>query len=117
LTYWLGKPRVKVSHFAMVNLIAGKAVVPELVQGDFTPRNVVAHLRTILADGSARDRMLDDLGQIKGKLRAPEAAPGLAQHAAGRAAEIIVSILSNPTLSSPPLSSRSHISRSGESGT
>jgi lipid-A-disaccharide synthase len=117
LTYLLGKPRVKVPHFAMVNLIAGKAVVPELVQGDFTAQNVVVHLRTILADGSARDRMLDDLGQIKVKLRAPDTAPGLARHAAGRAAEIIVSILSNPTLYSPPLSSRSHISRSGESGT
>ena len=35
LTYFLGKPRVKVPHFAMVNLIAGKEVVPELVQHDF----------------------------------------------------------------------------------
>ena len=107
LTYLLGKPQVKVTHFAMVNLIADKTVVPELVQGDFTTQNVVAHLRTILADGSVRDRMLDDLGQIKAKLRAPNAAPGLAQHPAGRAAEIILSILS----SRPP------ISRSWESGT
>jgi len=95
LTYLLGKPRVKVPHFAMVNLIAGKEIVPELVQGDFTTQNVVAHLRTILADGSARDRMLDDLGQIKAKLRGPRASPGMAQHPAGRAAEIILSILSS----------------------
>jgi lipid-A-disaccharide synthase len=107
LTYLLGKPRVKVPHFAMVNLIAGKEIVPELVQGDFTAQNIVARLRTILADGSARDRMLDDLGQIKVKLGAPDAAPGLAQHPAGRAAEIILAILS----------SRPHISRSWESGT
>ena len=32
LTYALGKPRVKVPYFAMVNLIAGEEVVPELVQ-------------------------------------------------------------------------------------
>lgn len=107
LTYLLGRPRVKVPHFAMVNLIAGKMVVPELVQGDFTAQNVVAHLRTVLADGSARDRMLDDLGQIKAKLRAPHTAPGLAQHPADRAAEIILSILS----------SRPHISRSWGPGT
>jgi lipid-A-disaccharide synthase len=100
LTYLLGKPRVKVPHFAMVNLIAGKAVVPELVQDDFTAQNVVAHLRTILADGSARDRMVGDLGQIKAKLRAPDTAPGLAQHPAGRAADIILSILrSRPQIS------------------
>src|SRR5207302_7093522 len=42
LTYLLGKPRVKVPHFAMVNLIAGEDVVSELVQQDFTPQKVVA---------------------------------------------------------------------------
>ena len=36
LTYMLGKPRVKVPRFAMVNLIADEEVVPELVQDDFT---------------------------------------------------------------------------------
>ncbi len=41
LTYILGKPRVKVPRFAMVNLIAGEEVVPELVQQDFTAEKVV----------------------------------------------------------------------------
>ncbi len=45
LTYMLGKPRVKVPHFAMVNLIAGEEVVPELVQHDFTAANIVAQLQ------------------------------------------------------------------------
>ena len=44
LTYLLGKPRVKVPRFAMVNLIAGEEVVPELVQHDFTAENVVAQI-------------------------------------------------------------------------
>src|ERR1700722_3708824 len=42
LTYLLGKPRVKVPRFAMVNLIAGEEIVPELVQRDFTATNVIA---------------------------------------------------------------------------
>ena len=42
LTYLLGRSRVKVPHFAMVNLIAGEEVVPELVQQDFTAEKVVA---------------------------------------------------------------------------
>ena len=46
LTYLLGKPRVKVSRFAMVNLIADDEVVPELVQDDFTAQNVVDHIAT-----------------------------------------------------------------------
>ncbi len=45
LTYLLGRSRVKVSHFAMVNLIAGKEIVPELVQHDFTAGKVVARLQ------------------------------------------------------------------------
>jgi lipid-A-disaccharide synthase len=94
LTYLLGKPRVRVSHFAMVNLIAGERVVPELVQHDFTPANVVARIKEILADGTARDRMLEGLSLAKAKLQAPEnIADGSARHPADRAAEIIFAIL------------------------
>ena len=59
LTYRLGRPRVKVPYFAMVNLIAGEEIVPELVQHDFTAENVVGRLHEILPDGPARDKMLD----------------------------------------------------------
>ncbi len=71
LTYLLGKPRVKVPHFAMVNLMAGEEVVPELVQGDFTAANVVARMGEILPEGGARARMLEGLGRVKDRLRAP----------------------------------------------
>jgi lipid-A-disaccharide synthase len=93
LTYMLGKPRVKVPRFAMVNLIAGEEVVPELVQHDFTARNVVARLTEILPDGPTRERMLKGLAGVKAKLRAPEGAPGAAQHPADRAAEVILGML------------------------
>ena len=92
LTYMLGKPRVKVPRFAMVNLIAGEEVVPELVQQDFTTANVVARLQEILPDGPARDRMLQGLGHVKGLLHAPEAASGAIRHPADRAAEIILGL-------------------------
>ena len=90
LTYLLGKPRVKVPRFAMVNLIAGEEVVPELVQHDFTPEKVVARLKEILPDGAARDRMLEALARVKARLRPPESTRGLVQHPADRAAEIIL---------------------------
>src|SRR3989449_1654416 len=51
LTYMLGMPRVKVPYFAMVNLIAGEEIVPELVQHRFTTKNVVARLKQIIPDG------------------------------------------------------------------
>jgi len=94
LTYLLGKPRVKVPHFAMVNLIAGKEIVPELVQHDFTASNVVERIKEVLPDGTARDRMREGLTQVKAKLRAPgSAAASPAPHPADRAAEIILALL------------------------
>ena len=74
LTYLLGKPRVKVPRFAMVNLIAREEVVPELVQHDFTAQNVVARLREILTDGPVRGRMLEGLAEVKARLRPPQSA-------------------------------------------
>jgi lipid-A-disaccharide synthase len=99
LTYMLGKPRVKVPHFAMVNLIAGEKVVPELVQADFTAENVVAQIKEILPDGPSRDRMLEGLSRVKAKLRATERSIEGPAHAAERAAEIILAMLEPETIS------------------
>ena len=93
LTYLLGKPRVKVPRFAMVNLIAGEEVVPELVQHDFTAKKVVSRLKEILPDGPPRDRMREGLAQVKARLRAPGADSRAVQHPADRAADIILSLL------------------------
>jgi lipid-A-disaccharide synthase len=71
LTYFLGKHTVKVPHFAMVNLIAGKEVVPELVQKDFTAENVVGHLREMLDDGPRREKMVAELVDVKRKMSGP----------------------------------------------
>ena len=93
LTYLLGKPRVKVPRFAMVNLIAGMEVVPELVQHEFTAGKVVAQVKEILPDGPARDRMLEGLSEVKARLRPPRsAAQGPYPHPADRAAEIILAL-------------------------
>jgi lipid-A-disaccharide synthase len=68
LTYALGKPRVKVPYFAMVNLIAEEEVVPELVQHKFTAENIVAELNKIIPDGEPRTRMLRQLAAVKARL-------------------------------------------------
>jgi lipid-A-disaccharide synthase len=70
LTYTLGKPRIKVAHYAMVNLIAGEAVVPELVQHEFTAEKIVAELGKIIPEGGrARAQMIQGLASVKQKLR------------------------------------------------
>src|SRR5947209_16149143 len=91
LTYLLGKSRVKIPHFAMVNLIAGEEIVPELVQHDFTAQNVIAQLNQILLEGQARDRMLEGLAKVRTKLRISQTGSP-AQHAADRAAKIILEL-------------------------
>ena len=93
LTYRLGKPRIKVPYFAMVNLIAGEKVVPELVQDDFTAERVVARLKELVSDGAARTRMLDGLARVKAKLSTPD--PEDARPAAGRAAGSILELMSH----------------------
>jgi lipid-A-disaccharide synthase len=72
LTYALGKPRIKVPHFAMVNLIAGEKVVPELVQADFTAENVVCRVKEVLPEGPPRTAMLEGFGRVKALLRSPD---------------------------------------------
>jgi lipid-A-disaccharide synthase len=91
LTYMLGKPRIKVPRFAMVNLIAEKEVVPELVQHDFTAKNIVARLNQILVDSPARARMLDGLAEVRARLRG--SASSARQRTTDRAAEIIQALL------------------------
>jgi lipid-A-disaccharide synthase len=69
LTYALGRPRVKLPHFAMVNLIAGEEVVPELVQREFTADNVVRELNRIIPDGPAREHVRGKLAVVVEALR------------------------------------------------
>jgi lipid-A-disaccharide synthase len=92
VTYLLGKPRVNVPRFAMVNLIAEEEIVPELVQRDFTAAKVAASLNEILPDGPAREHILEGLAKVKARLRAPVAGAGAASHPADRAAEIILNL-------------------------
>ena len=93
LTYMVGRPRVKVPYFAMVNLIAGEEVVPELVQQDFTADKVVAKLNEIIADGPARTRMVAGLDAVKTRLRGPTRGPAQDErHPVDRAAEAVLAV-------------------------
>lgn len=64
LTYRLGRPFVKVDTFGMVNLIAGRRIVPELIQDDFTADRVCDETLRILRDTVYADRMRVDLAGV-----------------------------------------------------
>jgi lipid-A-disaccharide synthase len=56
---------------AMVNLIAGRRIVPELLQTRFTAENVAEALNPLLANGSERDKMIADLAEVRRSLQSP----------------------------------------------
>jgi len=94
LTYAIARRVVTVPHVAMANLVAGKRVVPELIQGDFTAGNIILEMERLLPDGVPRQSMMKELAQIQGLLISPQAASGEAGSGAiGRVAEITLELL------------------------
>lgn len=82
LTWLLGRPLVHVKNFAMVNLIAGEQVVPELIQENFTAENVATKLREILPEGPVREKMKQDLAQVRARLKSGDDRRSAAERAA-----------------------------------
>ncbi len=76
LSYEIGRRFVKLDQYAMVNLIAGREIVPELIQDRFTTGNVVSEMRKLLVDGPARETMIQDLRVVRDKLRLSPNASG-----------------------------------------
>jgi lipid-A-disaccharide synthase len=73
VTYRLGRPFVRVDTFGMANLIAGRPVVPELIQDAFTPERVAAETVRFLTDADAAARTREALAEVRGRLGAPGA--------------------------------------------
>jgi lipid-A-disaccharide synthase len=104
LTYAIAKRVVTVKDVAMVNLIAGRRIVPELIQGDFTAENIVQHLEPLLPDGPPRQSMMEELGRMRARLQSHTARPGTTSGAIGRVADITLETLglTSPVVDSVP---------------
>jgi lipid-A-disaccharide synthase len=93
LTALLAKPLVRTPFFSMVNLIAGKRAVPELIQKDFTPERVAVETVTLLRDQSARESLRRSLAEVRQRLGPPGAVD--------RAADAILQLIAtNPVAAS-----------------
>jgi lipid-A-disaccharide synthase len=69
---WLvGRMLVRVPFYSMVNLIAGRAVVPELMQSQLTGVRLAAEAQRLLRDDGARDQMRADLAEVAARLSGP----------------------------------------------
>ncbi|HEV2349369.1 MAG TPA: lipid-A-disaccharide synthase [Terriglobia bacterium] len=88
ITYWLGRYMVDVPFYSMVNLLAGKGIVKELIQSDFTAQAVAAQIEYLLDHPEARSEMVQALRALKPRLGPGGAIP--------KAAEAVLRELSSP---------------------
>ena len=84
LTYRLGKRFLKVDTYAMPNLVAGRRIIPELIQEGFTPEHVAEETAALLIDADRYARAQQDLRGVRERLGTPGAS--------GRAADAILEV-------------------------
>jgi lipid-A-disaccharide synthase len=68
LTYNLGVPFVRTPNYSIVNILADSEIVPELIQRDFTPENIVYETFKILQSEEIRTRMKEQFQHIRQSL-------------------------------------------------
>ena len=78
MTYAIGRSLVRVKTYGMVNLVAGRRIVPELIQDDFTPEKVAREAVSLLTDTARAETMRRDLVEVRNRL----GSPGASQRAA-----------------------------------
>jgi lipid-A-disaccharide synthase len=92
LTYTLGRRFVTVDTYGMANLVAGARIVPELIQGGFTPARVAAETARYFEDPAYAERTRASLREVRRKLGS--------HGASRRAAEAVLAVCDAASLSS-----------------
>ncbi|HXX29440.1 MAG TPA: lipid-A-disaccharide synthase [Myxococcaceae bacterium] len=85
LSWLLARALVRVSFVSLVNLLAGRRVVPELLQAALTPANVVAEVTRVWNEGQERRAMVEGLRGVRELLGRPDAS--------ARAAEEVLALI------------------------
>jgi len=89
LSYLIGSMIIRVAHIGLVNIVAGKRVVPELVQDEATPQNMADALSAMLDDHDYYRRVQTELVGIRAKLGE--------QGASARVASIVLEFMADHT--------------------
>ena len=79
VTYWLARWLIRVKWIGLVNLVAGRTVVPELIQAEATAERLSQEVRRLLTDHQAYNEMKDGLRQVRQSLGEPGASFRAAQ--------------------------------------
>lgn len=86
LSYWLGERLVRVNHIGLANLVAGRSIVPELIQHQASAENIAHQALQMLRDEKGLAEIRHQLRQVAQSLGVPGASK--------RAAEVAMSLLS-----------------------
>jgi lipid-A-disaccharide synthase len=84
LTYFIGKFLVKIPNVGLPNIIAGRKIVPELIQDAASPANISQEALSILTRDELRGRIQEDLDEVRSKLGECGAV--------GRVAQVVLSV-------------------------
>jgi lipid-A-disaccharide synthase len=85
LSYLIARLLVRLSWFSLVNLLAGRRVVPELLQAEASAARMAAELEAVLAEGPAREAQLAGLREVRAAL----GTPGAPERVAHEVAEVL----------------------------
>jgi len=85
LSYWVGRALIRLDHIGLVNLVAEKEIVPELIQKDVNPQQIADEAFRILRDPILSRKMAESVNKVRQKLGELGAAE--------RAARIVTSLL------------------------
>ncbi len=95
LTARLAKPLVRTKYFSMVNLIAGRTVVPELIQDDFTQRHLAEEAAKLLSPSEEGKRRVEEMCRGLADVRELLGPPGAVERAADAIAALLLAGESN----------------------
>jgi lipid-A-disaccharide synthase len=82
VSYWVARLLVRLTHFTLVNLLAGRTVVPELLQAQASPERMADELERLLCDPAAREEQLEGLREVRRSLGEPGAPRRVAEEVA-----------------------------------
>jgi lipid-A-disaccharide synthase len=87
LSYWIGRALIHVDHIGLVNLVAGRRIVPELIQKEANPRRIAEEALQILKNPTRSQEMRRAMAEVRQHLGQPGATE--------RAGRIVYSLVQN----------------------
>jgi lipid-A-disaccharide synthase len=79
VNYWIAKRLIQVPYIGLVNWVAGKKIVSELIQDQATPEALTAEARSLLTDAGRRADLQWELGRVREKIGGPGASERVAR--------------------------------------